>query len=469
MVGSRRTGQATNPCRLPSTICPRPDTRRLSIAPQSRRASAVRSIPASRSVGSCWRIETYDPSNAFRINPTLAAGALTAPMAVPWQADFNDCQVDTGADWWPAQRPNQVQRGVQRHAPWVPPEWNAPGTAPHRAMVDNWAQLGFVVETDVDGTVTYVEAEHFRHPMSATPRHCDVAVIGGGPAGAATALALVRAGRSVVMLEKSRYDVTNIGETLPPRARAWLERLGVWRRFVADGHRPSPAVLSAWGDSELQATHHVFSPYGQGWHVDRPQRFDAMLGEAASNAGVRVRCGTTLGTCESLGNDGWRLELTPARRTGGGEHLHARCVVDATGRVAVWARQAGGETRQQRSARGDCGPAGEQRQGLIIAAAAIQLGMMTMRTRLSRRRRAGGGTARPCHGDALSRRTSPMSTCCRHVAAPGLASGTTALARPATRAHACHAVAPARGSPAPRRREQFSSGPCERHGLAGGW
>jgi hypothetical protein len=108
--------------------------------------------------------QTYDPSNAFRINPTLAAGALTAPMAVPWQADFNDCQVETGADWWPAQRPNQVQRGVQRHAPWVPPEWNAPGTAPHRAMVDNWAQLGFVVETDVDGTVTYVEAERFVTP-----------------------------------------------------------------------------------------------------------------------------------------------------------------------------------------------------------------------------------------------------------------------------------------------------------------
>jgi hypothetical protein len=107
---------------------------------------------------------TYDAANAFRIDPQLPPGTLTAPMAVPWQADFNDCQIENGADWWPAQRPNQVRRGEQRHAEWVPPEWNAPGTEPHRAMVDKWAELGFVVARTVDGAVEYVEEERFITP-----------------------------------------------------------------------------------------------------------------------------------------------------------------------------------------------------------------------------------------------------------------------------------------------------------------
>ena len=37
---------------------------------------------------------TYDKQRPFRINATLAPGTLTAGMAVPWQADFNDCNSD---------------------------------------------------------------------------------------------------------------------------------------------------------------------------------------------------------------------------------------------------------------------------------------------------------------------------------------------------------------------------------------
>ena len=176
--------------------------------------------------------------------------------------------------------------------------------------------------------------------MSVMPPHCDVVVLGGGPAGAATALTLARGGRSVVVVEKSRYEVSTAGEILPPRARPWLERLGVWRQFLADGHRPSPAVLSAWGDAELRATQHVFSPYGSGWHLDR-RRFDAMLGEAARQAGVCVHCGATARGCQSLGDGGWQLELTSELRSGRRERLHASLIVDATGRVATWARSQG--------------------------------------------------------------------------------------------------------------------------------
>ena len=115
-------------------------------------------------------------------------------------------------------------------------------------------------------------------------------MLGGGPAGAAAAITLARAGRSVVVIEKSHYEQPRIGETLPPAARPLLARLAVWEPFLAAGHLPSPGVLSVWGDDELYENHFIFNPYGQGWHLDR-QRFDRMLARAARHAGASAYCG----------------------------------------------------------------------------------------------------------------------------------------------------------------------------------
>ena len=109
----------------------------------------------------------------------------------------------------------------------------------------------------------------------------DVAVIGGGPAGTSIAIALAnaRAVRSVAVLERSRYDRVRIGETLPPEARVPLAQLGVWDRFLEQGHAPSPGTDSAWGREELEERHFIFNPYGNGWHLDRVTlRCDAGIG-----------------------------------------------------------------------------------------------------------------------------------------------------------------------------------------------
>jgi L-Lysine epsilon oxidase N-terminal/L-lysine epsilon oxidase C-terminal domain len=95
----------------------------------------------------------YDRQRPFRVNANLPPGTLTARMAVPWQADFNDCSIEQGADWWPGQRPNEVRRGQERDAKWVPPDWK------HIDMVNKWSQLGFVVAKTVEGNVEYVEDE----------------------------------------------------------------------------------------------------------------------------------------------------------------------------------------------------------------------------------------------------------------------------------------------------------------------
>jgi hypothetical protein len=81
-------------------------------------------------------------------------GDLTIGNALPWQADFLDCN----DAWWPVQRPNQVTRDNAPLTPWVPEAWRAGADdADYNAMVRHWWQLGFVVA--VDNGARYVEVE----------------------------------------------------------------------------------------------------------------------------------------------------------------------------------------------------------------------------------------------------------------------------------------------------------------------
>jgi hypothetical protein len=106
---------------------------------------------------------TYDKQRPFRIKATLPPGTLTAGMAVPWQADFMDCNSGDGADWWPGQRPNEVRRGQKPDEPndkWTPKEWNAlTDEEQYVKMVDNWSKLGFIVAKKIASKIEFVEDE----------------------------------------------------------------------------------------------------------------------------------------------------------------------------------------------------------------------------------------------------------------------------------------------------------------------
>jgi hypothetical protein len=95
---------------------------------------------------------------AGRLNPAVSTkvfpGCLTQYMAVPWQADFNDC--DDGV-WWPSQRPD-IAMLDSGQIPASQSSWADP-IADHQGMVDNAQRLGFIVPARVGAETVFVEAE----------------------------------------------------------------------------------------------------------------------------------------------------------------------------------------------------------------------------------------------------------------------------------------------------------------------
>ncbi|HVR40367.1 MAG TPA: FAD-dependent oxidoreductase [Thermoanaerobaculia bacterium] len=161
----------------------------------------------------------------------------------------------------------------------------------------------------------------------------DVAVVGGGPAGAALAISVAGQGRGVVIIESSDYSAIRAGETLQPASRALIEKLGVWERFLDDAHVSSHGVASAWGSDELQANDFFVAPRGNGWHLDR-SRFDHMLASEAERRGATLLTNARVAGIERIA-DGWRIT------TRAGACIDCTIVIDATGRRASVARRLG--------------------------------------------------------------------------------------------------------------------------------
>jgi flavin-dependent dehydrogenase len=153
----------------------------------------------------------------------------------------------------------------------------------------------------------------------------DVVVLGGGPAGAATATALARLHRTVALFEPSSFDRPRAGETLGAEVQTLLTALGL-DGTSAPAPVPFRAVRSAWGSPDLVERSLITHPLGDGWHVDRA-RFDDDVARKAAEAGVSVRL--HCGRCEVARTpDGFAI--SPAA----GEAASGQWLVDASGRGA---------------------------------------------------------------------------------------------------------------------------------------
>ena len=169
--------------------------------------------------------------------------------------------------------------------------------------------------------------------QSQLPRHCDVLVIGGGPAGSTVAPLLAGMGYTVVLLDKARHPRFHIGESLLPANLPLFERLGVADEVRAIGMQKWGAEFVSPQHEHKQAFH-----FSEAWDKSMPYayqvkraEFDTVLIRNAGRQGVDVHQGCKVRAVDFLPDDGG--VLISARHDDGREaQWQARFVVDASGR-----------------------------------------------------------------------------------------------------------------------------------------
>jgi flavin-dependent dehydrogenase len=166
----------------------------------------------------------------------------------------------------------------------------------------------------------------------------DVAVLGGGPAGASTAISLLQKGYSVAIIEKNDYSEVRIGETIQPQILSLLSHLKIDDK-IFHHHLPSNAIQSAWGETSLKENNFFFSPFGHGWHLNR-LKFDKQLIKQAEKSGVILFINSPIKTITQHNSGNWSFIFLDH---GHSKTIDTRFVIDATGRNAFFIKNQGGK------------------------------------------------------------------------------------------------------------------------------
>jgi geranylgeranyl reductase family protein len=168
----------------------------------------------------------------------------------------------------------------------------------------------------------------------------DVLVVGGGPAGAATAYWLAKAGRSVTFIEKKTFPrEKTCGDGLTPRAVKQLADMGLEERIAANHHRFDGLRAVAHGISlELQWPEHpIYPSHG---YVVRRRDLDGMVAQHAVDAGAELLQGTE--AVAPILEQGLVVGATVKRKASGdAEELRAKYVVVADGANSRFGRALG--------------------------------------------------------------------------------------------------------------------------------
>jgi flavin-dependent dehydrogenase len=153
----------------------------------------------------------------------------------------------------------------------------------------------------------------------------DICVVGGGPAGVATAIRLVQLGHTVTLVEKCRFPRRHMGQTLAPSVLPLLEILGVRDQVEAAGFLRSSGTWLRWASDEPEYRA-ISGP--RGFHVER-DRFDSLLLRSAQAAGVRVVHPARVVELQRIAEHNWKAEI--AGEVGTAE-IRTRALVYASGR-----------------------------------------------------------------------------------------------------------------------------------------
>lgn len=176
-------------------------------------------------------------------------------------------------------------------------------------------------------------------PVSAPQAHCDVLVIGAGPAGSTVSAYLAQFGHHVVLLEKAHHPRFHIGESLLPANLPLFEDMGIADEVKAIGmYKPGAEFYSPSHDKTER-----FS-FAEAWDKSMPHAyqvpraaFDHILIQNAARRGAEVHegCKVTAVTFQDQTPDrpdNHAVTVSAQCDDGRQRQWRARFVVDASGR-----------------------------------------------------------------------------------------------------------------------------------------
>jgi flavin-dependent dehydrogenase len=157
----------------------------------------------------------------------------------------------------------------------------------------------------------------------------DAVVIGGGPAGSATALMLARAGWSVGIVEKSRFPRPKVcGEFISATTAPLLAELGVLDDVCRlAGPEVRRVGIFARETISTAPMPNVSGPFGQWGRALGREHLDLLMLEAAARAGADLFQPYRVSRVERL-NKGWRCEISHDKKH---RSLFASVVIAANG------------------------------------------------------------------------------------------------------------------------------------------
>ena len=167
---------------------------------------------------------------------------------------------------------------------------------------------------------------------NSSPVTCDVAVIGGGPAGSTVSALLAQKGYRVEVFEKDRHPRFHIGESLLPLNLELFEQLGVLQKIAAIGMIKRSAEFYTENTTRAEQTYSFAEAFDERYpyaYQVRRSEFDEILLRNAQAKGAHVHEGWRVADVE-FGKEAVALAVNDA--DGQPVRVSARYLVDATGR-----------------------------------------------------------------------------------------------------------------------------------------
>lgn len=183
--------------------------------------------------------------------------------------------------------------------------------------------------------------------MTSLPGAADVVIVGGGPAGAATAIALRRRGVDTLVLDRAQFPRDKVcGDVILPEAQEALRALGLdLQSLAAQAYACTGARYVSGSGPEISGDFRDASGAARPWWMIRRLDFDRWLLDAARRAGARV---VERVDVDDVWRDATQSVCGVRARSSGGAHqlVRAQVVVGADGASSVVARAVGAFQRR---------------------------------------------------------------------------------------------------------------------------